>query len=134
MSVVSILLNLVLNIWLNSTTLQFQGLALGTALAANVNAALLMYLLGRRLGGLDGARVLQSFVKILIASAVMGAAAFYSEAWLHRLFPDPWWLPRTIRVGGAIGIALATLALTAALLRIEEFGQATQRVVRKLKK
>jgi hypothetical protein len=64
----------------------------------------------------------------------MGAAAYYSEAWLHRMLPDPWWLPRTVRVGGAIGIALATLALAAAVLRIEEFGQAMQRVMRRVKK
>jgi putative peptidoglycan lipid II flippase len=123
-SFVSILINLVLNIWLNSTGLQFRGLALGTAIAANVNAGLLLYLLGRRLGGLDGARVTTSLVKILVASAVMGTAAFYGEAWLHGLLPDPWWLPRTIRVGGAIAIAIGTLALAAALLRIEEFSKA----------
>jgi putative peptidoglycan lipid II flippase len=130
-SALSILLNLILNIWLNSTSLQFLGLALGTAIAANFNAAVLLYLLSRRIGGLDGARVLRAFLKILIASAVMGAAAYYAEAWLHRLFPDPWWLPRAIRVGGAIAVALATLALAAAVLRIEEFAQVRRRLLRK---
>jgi putative peptidoglycan lipid II flippase len=133
-SIVSILLNLVLNIWLNSTDLQFRGLALGTAVAANVNAGLLLFLLSRRLGGLDGARVTRTLLKILVASAVMGVAAYYAETWLHRLLPDPWWLPRTIRVFGAIGIALATLAVSAAALRIEEFAQAMQRVMRKIRR
>ncbi|HYN09482.1 MAG TPA: murein biosynthesis integral membrane protein MurJ [Vicinamibacterales bacterium] len=129
-SAISILLNLVLNVWLNSTKLQFLGLALGTAIAANVNAGLLLYLLSRRLGGLDGSRVTRAFVKILLASVVMGAAAYYAEGWLHGLLPDPWWLPRAIRVGGAIAVALATLALAAAVLRIEEFGQAMRKLIR----
>ena len=130
-SAISILVNLILNIWLNSTSLRFVGLALGTAIAANVNAGLLLYLLSRRLGGLEGGRVTRAFLKILVASAVMGVAAFYTEAWLHRLLPDPWWLPRVIRVGGAIGVALATLAVAAALLRIEEFGQVMRRVLKR---
>ena len=107
----------------------FRGLALGTAIAANVNAGLLLYLLSRRIGGIDGARVRSRSLKILVASAVMGVAAFYSEAWLHGLLPDPRWLPRLIRVGGAIG-AIVTLALAAAALRIEEFSQAMRRVLR----
>jgi putative peptidoglycan lipid II flippase len=41
-SAISIVVNLVLNLWLNSTRLQFLGLALGTAIAANVNAGLLL--------------------------------------------------------------------------------------------
>jgi putative peptidoglycan lipid II flippase len=126
-SMISILANLVLNIWLNSTSLQFLGLALGTAIAANLNAGLLLYLLSRRLGGLDAGRVTRALLKILVASAVMGAAAFYTEAWLHELLPEPRLLPRAIRVFGAIGVALATLALAAALLRIEEFGKLTKK-------
>jgi putative peptidoglycan lipid II flippase len=133
-SAVSILANVVLNVWLNSTPMGFLGLALGTAIAANLNAWLLLYLLSKRLGGLDGARVTRAFVKILIASLAMGVAAFYTEAWLHRLLPEPWWLPRAVRVGGAIAVALGTLALAATVLRIEEFGQAMRRVLRKLKK
>ena len=105
--------------------------SLGTAIAANFNAGVLLYLLARRIGGLDGARVLRAFLKILIASAVMGVAAYYAEALLHQLFPDPWWLPRAIRVGGAIAVAFATLALAAALLRIEEFAQVRRRLLRR---
>jgi len=130
-SAISILVNLILNIWLNSTRLQFLGLALGTAIAANVNAGLLLYLLSRRIGGMDGARVLRAFLKILVASLVMGAAAYYTELWLHNLWPAPWWVPRVVRVGAAIGVALAVLALAAAALRIEEFGQAMRRVLRR---
>jgi hypothetical protein len=40
-------------------------------------------------------------------------------------------VPRVVRVGAAIGVALAVLALAAAALRIEEFGQAMRRVLRR---
>ena len=63
-SVVSIGVNLVLNLMLVKV-LGFRGLALGTAIAAMFNASTLLFLLGRRLDGLDRRRITISFVKIL---------------------------------------------------------------------
>ena len=51
-SLVTIASNLVLNLWLNPS-MGFRGLALGTAIAANINAGLLLYLLVRRIGGIE---------------------------------------------------------------------------------
>ena len=127
-SMASIALNLVLNLYLNSV-MSFRGLALGTAIAANVNAGLLLFALSRRLGGIEMPRIGRSFVKIAAASAVMGAAAYYGHAWLHTIFDQPSLLHRLINVIGAIGLALGVLALTAHLLRLEEFGAAMSRVV-----
>jgi putative peptidoglycan lipid II flippase len=125
--VVSVLTNLVLNIALNSV-LGFRGLALGTAIAANVNAILLLVLLSRKIGGIDGARVWRSLVKISIASAVMGVAAYYTDAGLHAVLPGSLMgsalLSRLVRVLGAIGAGIGTLALAAWALHIEEFRQA----------
>jgi putative peptidoglycan lipid II flippase len=129
-SVVTVLSNLALNLWL-VRIMQFQGLALGTAIAANINAGLLLFLLSKRIGGLDTARVMRSFVKISIASAVMGVMAWWTEAWLHGLFPGQWIAPRALRVGGSIGVAMAVLAVMATVLRIEEFRQAMGRVLKK---
>jgi len=127
-SVVTIAINLVLNLWLNSIY-SFRGLALGTAIAANVNAIVLMVLLARRIGGGDFARIGRTFLKISIASAAMGAAAYYTEAWLHGVFREPQFWFRLIRVGGAIGVALGVLAASAHLLRLEEFSAAMARVM-----
>jgi putative peptidoglycan lipid II flippase len=130
--VVSVLTNLVLNIALNSV-LGFRGLALGTAIAANVNAILLLVLLSRKIGGIDGARVWRSLVKISIASAVMGVAAYYTDAGLHAVLPGSLMgsalLSRLVRVLGAIGAGIGTLALAAWALHIEEFRQAMRRLV-----
>jgi putative peptidoglycan lipid II flippase len=129
-SVVTVLSNLALNLWL-VRVMQFQGLALGTAIAANINAGLLLFLLSKRLDGLDTARVMRSFIKILIASVVMAVVAWATEGWLHARFPVQWWAP-AIRVGGGIAAGIGTLGIMATVLRIEEFRLAMQRVLRKL--
>jgi putative peptidoglycan lipid II flippase len=127
-SLITIAVNLVLNLWLNSIY-GFRGLALGTAIAANVNAVLLVFLLARRLGGGDGARIGRTFAKTCLAAAVMGVAAYYSQQWLHGVFNDFSLWHRVIRVAGAIGISLGVLALMAHLLRLEEFSVAVNRIL-----
>jgi putative peptidoglycan lipid II flippase len=126
-SVFTIGLNLVLNLWLNSIY-GFTGLALGTAIAANVNAGLLLYLLSRRLGGGDFARILVTLVKVSLASAAMGVAAHYAHGWLLTQFAEPVLWHRFVRVIGAIGVAIAVLTATAYVLRIEELRAALARV------
>jgi putative peptidoglycan lipid II flippase len=127
-SVITIASNLVLNLWLNSI-MGFRGLALGTAIAANINAGLLLILLGRRIGGVDGSRIALSFAKIVAASALMGVAGYFTEQGLHDALPGDALLTRLVRVGGAIGASLATLALAAWTLRIHEFRAAMARVL-----
>ncbi len=138
-SMASIALNLVLSLTL-VRVMGFPGLALSTALSALFNAALLFVLLARRLGGLDGSRVLVAALKILAASAAMGAAAWASAQWIGAALPDPraWWpglspsIAHTIgaglRVCGAISVALLTLAAAAWALRLREFLDAWQKV------
>jgi putative peptidoglycan lipid II flippase len=135
-SLITIAANLVLNLWLNSI-MGFRGLALGTAIAANINAGLLLWWLSRRTEGVDGRRVLWSFLKIVVASLVMAAAAYWTERWLRDLLQDlaiPALLSRSVRVFGGIGAGVGTLALAAWILRIEEFRQAMARVVGRLRR
>ena len=126
-SVLSVLANLGMNLVLVQV-LGFRGLALGTAIAAALNAVILLWLLRRRLGGLDGRVLGIAVLKISIASAAMGAAAYLSAAWLTQVLPGHGELVRAARVFIPIGIALAVLAASAQLLRIEEFKAATLRV------
>ena len=85
-SVLAIVSNLVLNVSLMQM-LGYLGLALGTALAALVNAGVLLALLSRRLGGLDERRLATAFAKITLASTVMGLAAWGVDARSGRSFP-----------------------------------------------
>ena len=131
-SVVSIAVNLALNLTL-VRVMGYRGLALGTALAAIFNAVALLWLLRQRLGGLEGRQLSVALLKITLASAVMGAAAYYTAVWLTGLTPDGGEIARGLRVFGAIAVALVALALSAKLLRIEEFDTAAARVLKRLR-
>jgi putative peptidoglycan lipid II flippase len=137
-SVVTILANVALNYWLARTMgMGFRGLALGTAIAANVNAGLLLYLLSRRTGGIDGPRVLWALVKIAIASGVMALTAYGMDTWLRDALPARLFgtieVPRILRVGLSIGTGVATLAASAWILKIDEFTQALRRIMARVR-
>jgi putative peptidoglycan lipid II flippase len=123
--------NLALNLAL-VRVLGFRGLALGTGIAAIFNSGVLLWLLRRRLAGLDGRRVFVSLAKIAVASAAMGVAAQVTDAWLTALTPAGGELAKMLRVAGSIAVALLVLAASARLLRIQEFNEATSRVLARL--
>jgi putative peptidoglycan lipid II flippase len=130
-SVLSVLANLGMNLVLVKV-LGFRGLALGTAIAAAFNALALLWLLRRRLGGLDGRALGTAVLKISVASAVMGAAAYFAVGWLSQVMPGSGEVARAVRVFVPIGLALLVLAAAAKLLRIEEFTTASSRVLNRL--
>jgi putative peptidoglycan lipid II flippase len=130
--VVSVLANLAINLLL-VRVLGYRGLALGTALAAMFNAGALLFLLRRRLSGLEGRRVAIAFAKIGVASIVMGAAAHYTSQWVAAQVPPAGTLWRAIELAGAIAVGIAVLVASARVLRIAEFDEAFGRVLRRLR-
>lgn len=131
-SVASVVVNLALNLLL-VRVMGFRGLALGTSIAAVLNAVVLLALLGRRLEGLDGRRVAASGVRIAIASAIMGAVVWYAAGWLDGALPGSGLGLRLTRVGLSIGVGLVSIAVLARLLRIDEFDQALHRVLSRVR-
>jgi putative peptidoglycan lipid II flippase len=125
-SALSVVFNIALNLML-VRVLGHRGLALGTAMAALVNASVLLWALRERLGGLEGRRTLTAIWKISLASVVMAVAAYYAEHFLRIPVGGNAVMAQVFRVFGAISIGLATLGLMAHLLRIEEFQQLTRR-------
>jgi putative peptidoglycan lipid II flippase len=130
-SVMSVTVNLVLNILL-FRIMGFRGLALGTALAALFNAGTLLWLLRGRLGGIEGRQVAIAFLKIAGAAVLMGIVAAFTAARLETMMPGSSELVRVLRVSTAISVALVALVVSARLLRIEEFTDATERVLRRV--
>src|SRR5690606_27645143 len=126
-SLITIGVNLVLNLALYAV-MGFRGLALGTAIAANLNAVLLLVLLSRRIGGIDAPRIWGAFVRIGLASGVMCAVAWGADAWLRVAWPGSGELLRTLRLLATITAAVGGLALAAWALRIDEFRMAIARV------
>jgi putative peptidoglycan lipid II flippase len=129
-SMASVVANMILNVSF-VRVLGYRGLALGTALAALLNAGLLMYLLRGRIGGIDGRRVTGAFVKIAVASAVMAVAAIWAEQTVRLALPGTGLVPRVLHVMTGIGTGVVTLVATAKLLRVQEFDQAMAAVVRR---
>jgi putative peptidoglycan lipid II flippase len=130
-SVASVSVNLILNILL-VRVMEFRGLALGTAIAALFNALTLLWLLRGRLQGIDGRRITVAFIKISGAAVVMGIVAALVAARLDATLPGSGELVRALRVSIAITTALVALVVSARLLRIEEFTDATDRVLRRV--
>ena len=130
-SIMSVAMNLVLNLVL-VRYYGFRGLALGTAIAALFNAALLLWLLRGRLDGLDGRRLSVAVAKIIPASAVMAVVAVLVSRWFDDAYPGAGELMKAMRVAVSIAAAVVALAISARLLRIDEFDQAVARIMRRI--
>ena len=112
----------------------FQGLALGTSIAAIVNAALLLWLLRRRLGGLDGRRMLMTLLKVTAASMVMAVTAVAIQHAMDRVAPGTGLAPQVVRLGATIGGSLAALGIMAKALGVETFQEAVEMVQARVRK
>ena len=126
-SAISVGFNLILSVMLVGT-LGHRGLALGTAIAALINAGILLRMLDVRLGGVEGARLLVTLSKISVASALMAATSYETERLLHIPFTGDSLAAQALCVFGAIGAGLVVLGLAAHALRIEEFEHIRRRL------
>jgi len=132
-SVIAVVVNAVLNIILVNV-MGYRGLALGTSVAALFNATVLFVLLRRSLGGLNESRLLASFVRIVVASAVMGLVTLFVDRWLSGVLPAHPIVWQIVHVALDIGAALGVLAASAWLLGIHELNEGIQMVLRKLRR
>lgn len=62
--------------------LKIGGLTLASTLSATVNMGLLYHFLRKKVGAIEEKRICVSFLKILFASLLMGAAAFFYNHWV----------------------------------------------------
>jgi putative peptidoglycan lipid II flippase len=129
-SIASVIANIALNVVL-VRVMGYAGLALGTSVAAIVNATIQIVWLRHAIGGIDGRRVTMTFLKVTLASMVMAAAAYFTELWLHTLLPGQTLALRLLRVGLAITVAFGVLAIAASLLRVREFNESRDMVLRR---
>ncbi len=132
-SVATVLVNASINVVLYRL-MGYKGLALGTSIAALFNASALMFLLGRRLHGVEGHRIASSLGRISVAAALMGAAAYAANLYLPRLIPGQGFWSDVPRLAITVTLALAVLAGAAHLLRIREFQRVTAMVMRRLRR
>jgi putative peptidoglycan lipid II flippase len=131
-SVATVLANAALNVAL-VRVMGYQGLALGTSIAALFNATLLLFFLRRRLRGIEGGRVAGSLARILAASAAMGATAIGVETAVTAWLPGSGVVVQIVRLSAAIGAAVGVLAAAAYALRIREFHEGLALLLRRFR-
>ncbi|MBI2827859.1 MAG: murein biosynthesis integral membrane protein MurJ [Acidobacteria bacterium] len=131
-SVATVLANALLNVLL-ARFMGYRGLALGTSIAALLNAALLMFFLRRRLDGIEGGRVARSLGRITLASALMGIAAVAADVAAGAWLPGRGLMLQVMRLTATIGVALGVLSGAAYVLRIREFRDGVALVTRRFR-
>ena len=132
-SAASVVVNIALNVWL-VRTLGYRGLALGTSITAIVNASVQLFLLRRELHGIEGSRIAASFARVIAASAAMGAVTWGAHALMLGLLPGDSLVTQILRLLVTISLSLAALAAVAQVLRIQEFGEARDLILGRLKR
>ena len=129
----SVVVNIILNVTL-VRTLGYRGLALGTSITAIINASVQLFLLRREIHGLEGRRIAGSFLKVIAASAAMGAATWGVHALALTMLPGAAFSLQVIRLLITIAVSMGVLAAAAGLLRIQEFAEARDLVLGRLKR
>ena len=132
-SIVTVLLNAALSFALvRGTALGYRGLPLATSIAALFNCGILLFLLRRRMDGIDGGRLVSSILRITLAAGLMGVAAFAVDGMITRWLPGDNLTIEIVRLGATIAAALGVLAAAAHLLHIREFRQALESFTRRM--
>jgi putative peptidoglycan lipid II flippase len=107
------------------TGLGHEGLALSTAAVATFGGVALFVILRKRIGGIYGRNLMESFWKIAVASAVMGAVVLLSSHWIEG------WLGvgrlgRVTDLGISIPLGLLVFYGACRVFRVSELELATR--------
>lgn len=119
------LVTVIINFFLSVAFLRFTGLehgaiALAYSITSIINMLTALYILRRKLGAIDGHRVVMAVVKALAASAVMGLVVFYIGQALSGYVDLSRALGRLIQVFVSIGAGVIVYLVCTALLRMDE--------------
>lgn len=80
----------------------FGGLALANSAATTLEAIVLFLLLGRRMGGIDGARLGSSLARTALASAALGVLLYGLARWAQAGGASVWWVALVAVVFGPL--------------------------------
>ena len=97
-----------------------QGLALGHAISYAFGSIALLLLIRRRLRGIDGARVLGTVGRTLLAGAATAATAWLVARWLGTTLGTATLTEQTLQVFSAIAAGVVVFVGASTAMRIEE--------------
>ncbi|MBZ4665776.1 murein biosynthesis integral membrane protein MurJ [Mahella sp.] len=116
-------ISVAINVGLNLILVRFMGLgglALATSIAVIVTSVSLIVQMRAKLGGMDGRSIAVSFVKLGIASAVMGLSVYFIDNALAGIITGNSFTEQAMRVGADIISGALIYAVMAVLLKVEE--------------
>lgn len=108
--------------------LKVEGLALGHATAYTCAAVAAVIILRRRLGGLEGRRLLAALGRTLLGGLATGAAAYGVARWLGEAFGTTGLGPQLLQVGGGVVAGVLTFVAVAAAFRMQELALIAQMI------
>src|SRR5262249_55234707 len=111
--------------------LGYRGLALGTSLTSVFNFFLLFHCLQNYAGSLPPLRIFGSFLRILLASLIMGGVCFYVNQWLAAHMINDSLISKLLALSATIGIGILSLFLSCHMLKISEMESAVRVVMGK---
>lgn len=113
---------------MTKTGLGHAGLALSTSAVAVVGAAILFFVLGRRIGGVNGRELAVSIGKISVASVAMGGVVWASSHWIGSV-AGMGRMGRLIDLAASIPLGVVVLYGACRVLRVPELELATKAVM-----
>ena len=97
-----------------------RGLALGHATAYTFGSIALLALIRRRLGGIDGRRILSGLSRTLLAGGVTGGVAWVASEAIGRWVDTSTLGGQAAQVLGAVAAGILAFLATALMLRVDE--------------
>ncbi len=119
--------------WALVGPLKHGGIALSTSIVMTFNFLCLLIIMRKRVGQMGGRKIVITLFKICLASAVLGAGAFYSWKLMVSLVGESA-LGQALSVGTGIGVGIFAYLLTAKVLKLEEISIFTNLIRNKFKR
>ena len=108
-----------------------RGLALSISVVSLVNFALLFVFLRRKVGKIEGGKLLSTFVKVTAAATVMGAICWVVSQRIEALLGKASLAARLIDVGVSIAIGIVVFYVAARIFKVGELDQMVRAFKRK---
>ena len=127
----AMLLNILLSLWWINY-LSYGGLALANSVATTIEALILLWLLRKRMSGLDIEQLIQSGIRTGLSACCMGMAIWIWYNWIiESVWVEPYTVGGWLAAIGGIAIAVGVYGAASFILNREELRPALAIVARR---
>ncbi|MDO8885854.1 murein biosynthesis integral membrane protein MurJ [Candidatus Oleimmundimicrobium sp.] len=119
--------------WALIGPLKHGGVALSTSFVMTFNFLCLLIIMRKRVGQMDGRKIMITFFKVCLASAALGVGAFFSWKLMASLMGEAT-IGQAVSVGTGIGVGVFIYLLIIKVLKLEEISIFTNLIRDKFKR